>query len=88
MKFDEYLTLLDWTGREIRADKRGSIPEELAPILERMQIVSEKWVDLIRNFGRWFQSAVGQTKNLANEAKRRGRSYLQGAAYCRAVFSP
>jgi hypothetical protein len=29
-----HLSLLDWTGRHIRGDKRGSIPAELAAILE------------------------------------------------------
>jgi putative transposase len=33
MKLDEYLRLLDWTGRQIRRDKRGSIPADLQPIL-------------------------------------------------------
>ena len=28
--------LLDWTGRELRADKRGAIPEDLALIVERL----------------------------------------------------
>ncbi len=28
--------LLDWTGRELRRDKRGAIPDELAPILDRL----------------------------------------------------
>jgi hypothetical protein len=31
-----YVTLLDWTGRELRADKRGAIPDHLAPIMERL----------------------------------------------------
>jgi len=29
-------SLLDWTGRQVRADKRGVIPEHPAPILERL----------------------------------------------------
>ena len=30
--------LLDWTGRQVRADKRGAIQSCLAPILECLQI--------------------------------------------------
>ena len=32
----KYVMLLDWTGREIRENKCGAIPENLAPILDRM----------------------------------------------------
>jgi putative transposase len=32
--------LLDWTGRELRAEKRGAIPENLAPIMERLALKS------------------------------------------------
>ena len=38
MNSEHYIMLLDWTGRELRADKRGAIPEHLAPILERLGI--------------------------------------------------
>jgi hypothetical protein len=38
MSFGEYLDLLDWTGRQLRDDKRGAIPQELAPILQRLHI--------------------------------------------------
>ena len=54
VSLDRYLELLDWTGREIRGDKTGAIPAHLAPILERLQIRSDRWIDLVTNFERWF----------------------------------
>jgi hypothetical protein len=41
--FEEYLTLIDWTGRIIRSDKRGHIDKTLPPILERLQITPDQW---------------------------------------------
>ena len=40
MTLDDYLKLLDWTGRQIRKDKRGHIPDACAPILERLEWAS------------------------------------------------
>ena len=41
--FEEYLRLLDWTGRIIRNDKRGHIDNALPPILTRLQITADQW---------------------------------------------
>ena len=41
--FEEYLTLVDWTGRNIRSDKRGHINSVLPPILDRLQITFDQW---------------------------------------------
>jgi len=41
--FEEYLSLIDWTGRVIRSDKRGHIGASLPPILARLQINPEQW---------------------------------------------
>jgi len=41
--FEEYLALLDWTGRIIRSDKRGNIDSTLPPILARLQISPDQW---------------------------------------------
>jgi REP element-mobilizing transposase RayT len=41
--FEEYLALIDWTGRIIRSDKRGHIDGALPPILERLQISVGQW---------------------------------------------
>jgi REP element-mobilizing transposase RayT len=41
--FEEYLALVDWTGRIIRSDKRGYIDNPVPPILNRLQITPEQW---------------------------------------------
>ena len=41
--FEEYLALVDWTGRIIRNDKRGHIDSALPPILDRLQITADQW---------------------------------------------
>ncbi len=41
--FQEYLKLVDWTGRIMRNDKRGHINSALPPILGRLQITLDQW---------------------------------------------
>ena len=42
--YQEYLKLVDWTGRIIRNDKRGFIDSSLPPILTRLQVTAEQWL--------------------------------------------
>ena len=63
-----YLRLLDWTGRQSRPDKRGQIPGELAPILERLQLWAETWVNTVLNFGCWFRRSASRAESLTEEA--------------------
>jgi hypothetical protein len=85
--FEDYLRILDWTGRQVRNDKSGSIPQELRPILQRMGIRAESWVDCVHNFGRWFHRAAGRVTHLASEAARTGRKWFHGASRCRQAFA-
>ena len=41
--YQDYLELVDWTGRNIRQGKRGYIDPTLPPILNRLHISSEQW---------------------------------------------
>ncbi len=85
LTIQKYLSLLDWTGREIREGKTGSIPRNLKPILERLNLNPESWVDLIANFGRWFKGAVGRFDSLDAEAKKTNRSWYHGRTRAAAV---
>jgi hypothetical protein len=87
LRLSDYLRLLDWTGHQARRDKRGRIPGELAPILERLQIAGESWLEMVFNFSRWFRRAAGRADSLAAEAARRGRHWLHGITRSRAAFA-
>lgn len=41
---EDYLELVDYTGRCIRSDKRGSIPDHLPPILHRLTLDHDTWL--------------------------------------------
>ncbi len=84
---DEYLQLLDWTGRQLRPDKRGAIPGDLPPILERLGIRGESWLDLMENFATWFRVAAGRVEKLLDEAERLGRRFLHSRARCQQAFT-
>ena len=81
------LNLLDWTGRQLRADKRGAIPPELAPILERLHIGGEEgWMQLVGQFSRLFRRAAGRPQSLQREREQRACRVMQGIRHSRALF--
>jgi len=75
---DDYLTLLDATGRLLKAGKRGAIPPELAPILARLDLSVDAWLATMlgwRMFG--FTSALGHATTLSAEATKRGLQWIR-----------
>ena len=46
----DYLTLVDTTGRIQRQDKRGFIPNALLPILQRLSVDADEWVENTQKF--------------------------------------
>lgn len=48
--FTDYLTLVDWTGRAVRNDKRGAIPLHLPPILQRLNLDHKRWLSSATQF--------------------------------------
>ncbi len=77
ISLESYLELLDWTGREVSRRKRGSIPKQVEPILQRLGLDGPTWCDVVTQFGCRFKRAVGTANELSQEATRRGRLWLQ-----------
>ena len=70
MSVANYLELLDWTARELRADKRGATPASAAPIFERLGIDAEVWCELTRDFGKLFATVAGKPKVIESTRSR------------------
>lgn len=86
LSLEEYVTVVDWTGRELKSGKRGRIPNELAPIMERLKINPERWVDSSAHYRSWFCRVVGDAAALASAARTAGKAWLKGVSAARALF--
>jgi hypothetical protein len=58
-RLKDYLELVDWTGRAIQEDKRGHIPANQPPILQRLQIEPQHWLYMTQHFESSFKGLVG-----------------------------
>ena len=87
VSLDDYLELLDWTGRQIRSDKRGHIAPELRPVLERLDLDVEAWVTNVEAYSGLFHRVVGKIHRLGEIARATGRSWLQGQRGARQLYA-
>jgi len=87
IRLPEYLSLLDWTGRQQASGKSGCIPESLAPILERLHIRPDRWLHTIKHFETLFGRAIGRAENLARRVAKGGGHWIRGARHCADAFT-
>lgn len=86
-KLEDYLNLVDWTGRIMRDDKRGAIQENLPPILQRFSITSKQWSAITQGFEKQFHQFVGDAENVKEAASIMGYKRARGIGACHQLFS-
>ncbi len=59
---EDYIQLVDYTGRIIRPDKRGAIPSSLPPILQRLSLNQQQWLENTTQFEQLFYRKFGHKK--------------------------
>lgn len=83
----DYLQLIDWSGRVIRKDKRGSIDASLPPILTRVGIDSDEWELLISRRGTVFGRAMGKLDRMRLHAATLGQSWIRGVGIAGRLYA-
>jgi REP element-mobilizing transposase RayT len=86
-RLDDYLELVDWTGRILRDDKRGAISAHLPPILERLHIDPNYWLHMTQHFESRFKGLVGAAYKLKAACATLGYRRTPNLAACRELLT-
>jgi hypothetical protein len=82
----EYIELVDTMGHAVHPTKRGAIPATSPPILTRLGMDAQGFINAADHFFRDFASAVGSPAKLIEIAAQRQQRALRGLAAARRVF--
>jgi REP element-mobilizing transposase RayT len=74
----DYLQLLDWTGRQLHPEKSGQIPSYVPPILVRLNVDWNHWIDEMNHYGKWYYRAVGSMQAIEKYCQHLGQQWLKG----------
>jgi len=86
LRHPEYLALVDWSGRQMQSGKRGRIPDDLQPFLQRLAVDHDQWIAEMKHYGRWYYRAVGSVATLERYCKHLGQSWLKGKTKAAVTF--
>lgn len=85
-RYMDYLQLLDWTGRQIRSDRRGYIDHQFPDILNRLKINPTQWLVMSQHFESRFRGAVGVIDHLKQACRVFGRVRVTNLARCQLLL--
>ena len=86
-RLQDYLELVDWSGRIMREDKRGYIPSQLPPLLQRLGMDARHWLYLTKHFESPFKNLVGAAFNVRKACHVLGLNWVHGIRQCETLFS-
>jgi hypothetical protein len=82
----DYLQLVDWSGRTVRKDKRGTIDDCAPPILERLNIDPDVWQQAMQIRGDVFGRALGKFDRMRLHAHVVNQSRIKGLTYAERLY--
>ena len=83
MTQSEYLRLVDYTGRQIRSDKRGAIEGPAPAVLGRLGYRSDNWTRQVLAVKSDYSRAIGAVECLIEKAAAMEQRWLRGIATAR-----
>lgn len=83
ISLESYLALVDWTGRLVRDDKPGVIPDHVVPVLSALTGDTDAWVAGVLEHSAPHRRAFGHIDALKALALRLGQHWLKGSGHTR-----
>ena len=85
-KLQDYLQLVDWTGRVIRSDKPGAITPDIPPILGRLQLSPRQYLKYASQPDR--RLILGTGDQIRDFARAVGKTFFKGVEDLTKLFKP
>jgi len=82
----DYLDLLDTTGRAIRPTKRGAIPDITPRLLNTLGVAPDEWLFSVSSLHTRFRSFIGSPYRLSVLAGRRGWRWVRGQSAAKRLY--
>lgn len=79
----DYLSLVDYTGRQIRGHQRGTIEGPARAVLARLGYRDETWTRQVLAVKSDYSRAIGTLESLIEKAAALGQRWLRGVAMAR-----
>jgi REP element-mobilizing transposase RayT len=73
-----YIELVEWTGQQLREDKRGVLPIEARSVLVDLRLDPDEWLHTVRKVRRDFAFAIGAIEALQRWRDKFKRRWIKG----------
>ena len=83
---DDYLDLVDWSGRAIHPDKQGKIADSAPPILERLGLATQPFVEYLTCEEQGFHRVIGAAESIRAVSRSLHNGFLKGVSAANRLF--
>ncbi len=78
VKQDQYIDLAQWTGQQVRPDKKGAIPKHAPSALHKTGCSAAHWPTQVKAVDSGYWRMIGSAKQLMEKAEAIGQTWLKG----------
>ncbi|MBL4830991.1 MAG: hypothetical protein JKY55_14040, partial [Aliivibrio sp.] len=77
-RLDDYLELVDWSGKQIKPNKRGAINASAPLVLQQLNFEQKEWLKLCTSLEQNRASIVGEVKSYSHAIHKLQRKRTTG----------
>lgn len=85
LKQGDYIELVQWTGQQVRPDKKGAIPKNAPSALTKTGCTEKHWPTQVKAVGSTYWRMIGNADQLMDKAEALGQRWLKGIGIARQI---
>lgn len=83
---NDYLALVEWTGRAIVHPNKASIPPDISSIFYRLNLQQDNWLNQIQRLCQGQPTMMGSIEKLRQRALSLRKSWIKGIAQAKFLY--